>query len=115
MRIIALSIATVLSVCVATPVFAASTPTDAKCHALAKQRGSSEAAGAREHDRFIAQCMVGKIPLAGVAAVPVSTPTPREDLYEKCHALARERGSSETKGMRGHERFISQCMAGKIK
>jgi hypothetical protein len=46
-----------------------------------------------------------------LSVVPVSAQTPS---YETCHALAQQRGSGHTAGMRTHEAFIRSCLAGRV-
>lgn len=46
-----------------------------------------------------------------LVAVPASAQTPS---YETCHALAQQRGSGHTAGMRTHEAFIRSCLAGRV-
>jgi hypothetical protein len=120
MRTILMALTGILTVGIATAADAAPRLTDAQCHAIARERGSSEAAGTREHNRFIAQCMVGKVAVGGGAVtVPITvggpqTQTVREERYDRCHELAQQRGSGETAGRRNHEHFITLCMAGKV-
>jgi hypothetical protein len=44
-------------------------------------------------------------------ATTVSAQTPD---YETCHALAQQRGSGHSAGMRTHEAFIRSCLAGHV-
>jgi hypothetical protein len=114
MRTIAFAFASVLTVCVSAPVSAAQLPTDSQCHAIARERGAGETSGSRNHERFIAQCLAGRIPLGEVPGIPTAVRDLRERSSDACHELARQRGAGETSGNRNHERFIRDCMAGKV-
>jgi hypothetical protein len=85
-----------------------------KCHELAEQRGAGEASGARNHRLFTEQCMAGKIPTADVTQIRAQTEPLRKKSEEECNALAQQRGAGVTSGTRNHQRFINQCMAGKV-
>ena len=114
MRTFALALTTAAAVCANAPAFAAQLPTDAQCHVLARQRGSGEAAGSRNHERFIRECVSGKIPMAEVPRIPESVREARGVSSDLCHEIARQRGSGEEAGLRNHERFIRDCVAGKV-
>jgi hypothetical protein len=113
MRILAIAFAGALSACIAVPVSAAQLPTDAQCHALARQRGAAEESGSRNHERFIRDCVAGRIPFE-TPGIPASVRDYRAQSSDLCHELARQRGAGEGTGNRNHERFTTQCMAGKI-
>jgi len=110
MRTIVLSIATAIAVCVTAPAFAQQLPSVDECHALARQRGSGESAGNRNHERFIRDCLTGKVSFT----IPESVRELRGMTSDVCHDLARQRGAGESAGNRAHERFIRDCMAGKV-
>jgi hypothetical protein len=114
MRTVALAFTGLLAVCINAPVYAATLPTVAQCHAIAQKRGAGEGAGSRNHERFIQQCLAGRIPMEEVHGVPEPVREYRSVSYGKCHELAEQRGAGETTGGRNHQRFIEQCMAGKI-
>lgn len=113
MRKSSLAFTAVLAALIAVPASAQPLPTDAQCHALARQRAAGEAAGSRNHERFIRDCLAGRI-----TATSFSIPEPVRELrgatYELCHDLARRRGAGESSGSRNHERFITACMAGRV-
>jgi hypothetical protein len=111
---LAFATATVLAVGVSDPALAANLPTDAQCHALARQRAGSEVYGRRTHESFIRQCMAGKIPFAAEVVTAPPAFVGKLPTDAQCHALARQRAGSEVYGRRTHESFIRQCMAGKI-
>ena len=109
-----IAFAGVLAICVSAPVSAAQLPTDAQCHALARERGAGETSGSRNHERFIAQCLAGRVPSGEVPGIPTAVRDLRERSSDACHELARQRGAGETSGNRNHERFIRDCMAGML-
>jgi hypothetical protein len=110
----ALVVTGVLAIVAGPPAFAAELPTVDQCEALAQQRGSGDTSGSRNHRQFMAQCLSGRIPFAEVPGVPTPVRDLRQWTYETCHTLALQRGASESSGSRNHERFISQCMAGRV-
>lgn len=114
MRTIALAFTTALAVCVSAPAFAQKLPTVDECHALSRQRGSGEAAGSRNHERFITDCLAGRVVGREVRGVPEAVRDLRVQTSELCHELARKRGAGEGAGNRNHERFIRDCMAGRV-
>lgn len=85
-----------------------------KCHELAEQRGAGEASGARNHKRFVEQCMVGKIPTADASRIRAETQPFQKKSEAECDALSRQRGAGE-ENRREHARFVAQCMAGKVR
>ena len=113
MRTMTFVFASALTMCVSAPALAAQLPTDAQCHALARQRGSGEEAGSRNHERFIRDCVAGKVPVE-TPAIPNAVREHQAQSSELCHELARQRGAGEGSGNRNHERFTRQCMDGKI-
>src|SRR5262249_46313552 len=113
MRHIAFVLTTAVAACVATPVFAAQLPTDAQCHVIARQRGAGEGSGNRNHERFIRDCVAGKVPME-VPHVPQAVRELRAVSSDLCHEIAERRGSGETAGRRNHERFMRDCVAGKV-
>jgi hypothetical protein len=114
MRLMTLALTAGAALWITAPAVAAQLPTDAQCHALARQRGSAEEAGSRNHERFIAQCLAGRIPTQEVPGIPNAVRDLRVQSSDLCHELARNRGASEGSGSRNHERFIAQCMAGRV-
>jgi hypothetical protein len=114
MRIAALALTGVLTVCGSASAIAAQLPTNAQCHALARQRGAGEENFSRNHERFIRDCLAGKVSLRGAARVPPAVGELRAQSSDLCHELARQRGAGETGGRRNHERFTSECMAGRV-
>jgi len=113
MRTISLAFTAALAVCVAAPAFAQYLPSDAQCHALARQRGAGESSGNRNHERFIRDCVAGKVSTTS-PAIPESVREVRGMTSDFCHDLARQRGAGESSGNRNHERFIRSCMAGRV-
>jgi hypothetical protein len=104
-NLIAFAFAGLLTVCVAAPAFAApSAPrtgrTIAQCEALSLQRPH----GGRSHQQFLADCLAGR----GISSRVSMT-------YDECEALSEQRGSGAAgPGHREHDRFMNQCLAGKI-
>jgi hypothetical protein len=92
-RTIVFAFTGVVAACIAAPAFAAPAApviarAIAKCEALEAQRPS----GGRSHQQFLADCL-------------------RDD----CEAISEQRGSGITgPELREHERFMRQCVAGKI-
>jgi hypothetical protein len=113
MRTISLAFTTALVVYVSVPASAQQLPTDAQCHALARERGAGESAGSRNHERFISDCVAGRVS-ATTPAIPESVREFRAMSEDLCHELARQRGAGESAGSRNHERFVSDCMTGKV-
>jgi hypothetical protein len=113
MRAIQFAFATALAVCISAPIYAQNLPSDAQCHVLARQRGAGESSGNRNHEAFIRACVSGKVTTT-TAAIPEPVRELRGMTDEYCHELARERGAGESSGNRNHERFIRNCMAGKV-
>jgi hypothetical protein len=113
MRTISLAFTTALAVCITAPAFAQYLPSDAQCHALARQRGAGESSGNRNHERFIRDCVAGKVSTTS-PAIPESVREVRGMTSDFCHDLARQRGAGESSGNRNHERFIRSCMAGRV-
>ena len=109
MRTIALVITAGLAMGFAVPAIAAQTPTFAACETLSEQRGGD--VGASNHRHFMADCLAGKIAFAAGVASPTPRQTLRAQSFDKCEALAEQRGS--TVG-RDHRKFVTDCMAGKI-
>jgi hypothetical protein len=117
MRILAVAIATMLPCLFIAPAFAAGAPTFAKCEALSEQNGAgAQAAGSRNHRQFMADCMAGKVPqLSAAPKNPTPAQTAGMSSYDKCEALADERGAAaQATGSRNHRKFIADCLAGKI-
>ena len=117
MRILAVTIATMLTGFFVAPAFAADAPTFAKCEALAEKSGSgAQGAGSRNHRQFISDCMAGKIPqLSAAPQNPTPVQTAKMTSYDKCEALADQRGAAaQGTGTRNHHKFIADCLAGKI-
>jgi hypothetical protein len=114
MRTFTLAFATVAAICAGAPAFAAQLPTDAQCHAIARQRGGSEIAGRRAHESFIRDCVAGRVPMTEVPRLPDSVRELRAVSSDVCHEIAQRRGSGETAGRRAHDKFIRDCMAGKV-
>src|SRR5206468_877146 len=107
MRILAIGVPTLLTVCVAAQAFAApaTRPTNAACEALSIQRGAGpEGPGA--HRRFMRDCLAGQIPeFAQVAPTPRETG--RAQSYDRCEALSEQRGVGPAGPGRGaHDRFM---------
>jgi hypothetical protein len=113
MRTMSLAFTAALAVWTATPTYAQHLPTDAQCHVLARQRGAGESSGNRNHERFIRDCVAGKVTTT-TSAIPEPVRELQGMTDEFCHELARQRGAGESNGNRNHERFIRSCMAGKV-
>jgi hypothetical protein len=99
---IAFAFTGVLTVCVAAPAFAApAVParTIAQCEALAMQRPS----GGRSHQQFLRDCLSGRNVSERVSMT-----------YDECETLAEQRGSGPGPSVKEHNRFMTQCLAGKI-
>jgi hypothetical protein len=113
MRTISLAFTAALVVCIAGPAYAQNLPTDAQCHVLARQRGAGETTGNRNHEAFIRACLAGKVTTT-TPAIPEQVRELRGMTSDLCHELARNRGAGESSGNRNHERFIRNCMAGRV-
>jgi len=113
MRTISLAFTAALVVCITAPAYAQHLPSDAQCHALARQRGAGESSGNRNHERFIRDCMAGRVTTT-TPAIPEPVRELRGMTDELCHELARQRGAGESSGNRNHERFIRNCLAGRV-
>jgi hypothetical protein len=114
MRTMSLAFTAMVAVWVAAPAIAQNLPSDAHCHVLARQRGAGESEGSRIHERFIRDCVSGKIAAEEPPHVPGAVREMRAVSSDMCHVIARRRGSGEGAGWRIHERYISDCVAGKI-
>ena len=76
------------------------------------------ALGRGNHRRFMTDCLGGKI-----AEMSVAKPTPKQmakqttmvSSYEKCDELSQQRGSGTDAGRGTHRRFMTACLAGKVK
>jgi hypothetical protein len=112
MRTIALALAAAAMTCIIAPAFSASAPSFAKCEALSEQRGAGQLAGAANHQKFMAECLSGQI--SDVAAVPTRARRAVTQSFEKCEALAEQRGAGQGVGARNHQHFMDDCMSGQI-
>lgn len=110
---ISLAFTVALAVLNTAPASAQRLPTDAECHTLARQRGGGEETRSRNHERFIRDCLAGRVTTTS-PAIPESVRELRGMTYELCHDLARRRGAGEETRSRNHERFITACMAGRV-
>jgi hypothetical protein len=90
---------------------APASPTFARCEALAQQRGSE--AGSHTHANFMADCLAGKVPEMPLAQPASARQTRQMQSYARCEALAEQRKSDV--GSHTHDRFISACMAGRVR
>ena len=108
------AVTTTLAFFVTVPAFAAQLPTDDQCHALARARGAGETGGSRNHEKFIRDCVAGRVPTQEVPRVPEAVRDLRAVSSDFCHELAQNRGAGESSGNRNHERFIRSCLAGKV-
>jgi hypothetical protein len=116
MRFTAISIAAALTIgAAATSVLAQQSTSFDSCSSLAEQRGAGAESGRRNHTEFMRECLAGKIPVT--VGGPASAPAPAAhlDSYNKCEALAEQRGSGTDSGLRNHREFMTQCMAGTIR
>jgi hypothetical protein len=115
MRTIILAVTVGLLSGYATATFAAQSPTIAACESLADKRGSGAGTGAGTgaHKAFIASCLAGRVSFVSDVKPPTAKQKLQAQSYDKCEALAEERGST-IEDRAGFHDFISQCMAGKI-
>jgi hypothetical protein len=99
----------------APPVVVSEPPTTAECEALAEKRGAGAGTGAGTgaHKAFIASCLAGRVTFVSDVKPPTTKQKLRAQSYDKCEALAEERGSTIVE-RKEFQSFISQCMAGKI-
>jgi hypothetical protein len=117
MRYFSIVIAATLAVGTVTAVSAQQTADYNKCFALSEQKGAGVKAGRRNHNQFMQDCLAGKVPQTrGVPAIAFApAPTATIDSFNKCFALAEERGSGIVAGNRTHRTFMDGCMAGSIR
>jgi hypothetical protein len=113
MRTVLLAFTAALAVGIGTPTYAQNLPSDAQCHVLARQRGAGETSGNRNHEAFIRACVAGRVTTT-TPGIPEPVRELRGMTDEFCHELARQRGAGESSGNRNHERFIRNCMAGRV-
>jgi hypothetical protein len=113
---------TVAAMMIATGANAQSRASFSACEQLSEQRASGIGGGNRTHNQFMRDCLEGKIPFTtGTTGTTGRTPAPARvgqvqmQSYEKCEALAEQRGAGSAWGDRNHRSFMSQCMAGKIR
>jgi hypothetical protein len=109
MRLLMISVAALVSVCVAAPTVAAparsTARTQAQCEALSVRRASGP--GEYRHQSFMRDCMAGRL-------------SERLSMtYDECERLSGERGAGlggppANEGANAHQRFMSDCMAGRI-
>jgi hypothetical protein len=99
----------------APPVAVSEPPTTAECEDLAAKRGSAAGTGVGTgaHKAFIASCLAGRVSFVSDVKPPTAKQKLQAQSYDKCEALAEERGST-IEERKGFLSFISQCMAGKI-
>jgi hypothetical protein len=101
-NVIAFAFTGVVTICVAAPAFAAPAAparTIAQCEALAMERPS----GGRSHQQFLRDCLAGRKISEKVSMT-----------YDECEAISVQRGSGPGPSARDHNRFMTQCLAGKI-
>lgn len=87
------------------------------CHELARQRGAGEVGSGRgrNHELFISACMAGRVSGRDAETIRTQTAPLRTRSEDACHQLALQRGAGEIgTGWRNHERFIRDCMAGRV-
>ncbi len=98
----------------APPVAVSTPPTSAECESLAEKRGAGAGTGGGtvSHRDFIKACLAGRVSLVADVKAPTAKQKLQAQSYDKCEALAQERGS--TTGQTVMLAFIHQCMEGKI-
>jgi len=132
MRMTTLAITGVLMAWVAVPALAASkagswTPTYATCEDLAMNRGimvterRGSEAGPSPFRQFMVACLAGKVEGKPVATPRIATAPQIPGLWDKCDALASQRGVAENErrgseaGPSAYRQFMVACLTGKIK
>src|SRR5215470_5031227 len=94
-------------------VYAQSRATYSACEALSEQRASGPGPSTR-HNEFMRECLAGKIPFAA-PKTPAAASARQVQSFERCEALAEQRGAGSAWGDRNHRSFMNQCMTGRIR
>src|SRR5262249_42532418 len=113
--LLTLAVPALLAISAADTAFAAARPTFATCEALSIQRGvGPEGPGTGAHRRFMNDCLAGRI--QETAGTQTQRQAGQAQSYDRCEALSEQRGAGVNQpGAGTHQRFMTACMAGRIR